>query len=307
MASIRKYRDKWRAEVQRHGIRASHVADTKREAQTWALAKEAELDRLKGSGGKTLGDAVAGYVKTVSQTKSKPEWEEKRFQAFMDYIGEKVPLSSITSADIGRWRDFRLQTVTGATVQREANLLRNLFTVAMDEWRWIDSHPFRGVRMPEQIEARRQVWGWRQIKRVLRSGREKKMGEVVKAFHIALHTGMRLAEVLTGTYDQKRRVYVLERTKTGGYVEVPIPRRALKLFPVTFTVGPNEASVLFTKLRRQLLLNDLTFHDTRATALTLLARRVDVMTLARISRHKDLSMLLNVYYRETAEQISARL
>lgn len=307
MASIRKYRDKWRAEVQRHGIRASHVADTKREAQTWALAKEAELDRLKGSGGKTLGDAAADYVKTVSQTKSKPEWEEKRFQAFMDYIGEKVLLSSITSADIGRWRDFRLQTVTGATVQREANLLRNLFTVAMDEWRWIDSHPFRGVRMPEQIEARRQVWGWRQIKRVLRSGREKKMGEVVKAFHIALHTGMRLAEVLTGTYDPKRRVYVLERTKTGGYVEVPIPRRALKLLPVTFTVGPNEASVLFTKLRRQLLLDDLTFHDTRATALTLLARRVDVMTLARISRHKDLSMLLNVYYRETAEQISARL
>lgn len=307
MASIRKYRDKWRAEVQRHGIRASHVADTKREAQAWALAKEAELDRLKGSGGKTLGDAVADYVKTVSQTKSKPEWEEKRFQAFMGYIGEKVPLSSITSADIGRWRDFRLQTVTGATVQREANLLRNLFTVAMDEWRWIDSHPFRGVRMPEQVEARRQVWGWRQIKRVLRSGRDKKMGEVVKAFHIALHTGMRLAEVLTGTYDPKRRVYVLEKTKTGGYVEVPIPRRALKLFPVTFTVGPNEASVLFTKLRRQLLLDDLTFHDTRATALTLLARRVDVMTLARISRHKDLSMLLNVYYRETAEQISARL
>lgn len=307
MASIRKYRDKWRAEVQRHGIRASHVADTKREAQAWALAKEAELDRLKGSGGKTLGDAVADYVKTVSQTKSKPEWEEKRFQAFMGYIGEKVPLSSITSADIGRWRDFRLQTVTGATVQREANLLRNLFTVAMDEWRWIDTHPFRGVRMPEQIEARRQVWGWRQIKRVLRSGRDKKMGEVVKAFHIALHTGMRLAEVLGGTYDPKRRVYVLERTKTGGYVEVPLPRRALKLFPVAFTVGPNEASVLFTKLRRQLLLDDLTFHDTRATALTLLARRVDVMTLARISRHKDLSMLLNVYYRETAEQISARL
>jgi integrase len=307
MASIRKYRDKWRAEVQRHGIRASHLAATKREAQAWALAKEAELDRLKGSGGKTLGDAVADYVRTVSVTKSKPLWEEKRFAAFMDHFGDHTPIAQITSADIGQWRDARLKAVTGATVQREANLIRNLFTVAMDEWRWIDTHPFRGVRMPEQVEARRQVWGWRQMKRVLRSDRSKKMGEVVKAFHIALHTGMRLAEVLTGTYDAKRRVYILDRTKTGGYVEVPLPRRSLKLFPVEFTVGPNEASVLFTKLRRQLLLDDLTFHDTRATALTLLARRVDVMTLARISRHKDLSMLLNVYYRETAEQISARL
>ena len=46
---------------------------------------------------------------------------------------------------------------------------------------------------------------------------------------------------------------------------------------------------------------------TRATALTLLARRVDVMTLARISGHKDLKTLLRVYYRETAEQISERL
>lgn len=307
MASIRKYRDKWRAEVQRHGMRASHVADTKREAQAWALAKEAELDRLKGSGGKTLGDAVGDYLRTVSVRKRKPEWEGRRFEYFLAHFGANTPLTQITSADIGRWRDERLKTVVGATVQREANLLRNLFTVAMDEWRWIESHPFRGVRMPEQAEARRQVWGWRQIKRVLRSDRDKKMGEVVMAFHIALHTGMRLGEVLTGAYDARRRVYILPRTKTGGYVEVPLTRRAVKLLPSTFTVGANEASTLFSRLTRQLLLDDLTFHDTRATALTLLARRVDVMTLARISRHKDLSLLLNVYYRETPEQISARL
>lgn len=307
MASIRKYRDKWRAEVQRHGIRASHLAPTKREAQAWALAKEAELDALKGSGGKTLGDAVDQYIKTVSVAKRKPEWEARRFDYFMEHFGAHTPLARITSAEIGEWRDCRLKTVVGSTVQREANLLRNLFTVAMDEWRWIDSHPFRGVRMPEQAEARRQVWGWRQIKRVLRADRDKKMGEVVKAFHIALHTGMRLSEVLTGTFDAKRRVYVLPRTKTTGYIEVPLTRRVMKLLPAEFTVGPNEASTLFSRLTRQLLLGNITFHDTRATALTLLSRRVDVMTLARISRHKDLKILLNTYYRETAEQISARL
>jgi len=106
---------------------------------------------------------------------------------------------------------------------------------------------------------------------------------------------MRLVEVLTGTYDAKRRVYMLPRTKTGGYFEVPITRRGAKLLPASFTVGANEASTLFSRLTRQLLLGDLTFHDTRATALTLLSRRVNVMTLARISRHKDLFLLLNVY------------
>ncbi len=307
MASIRKYRDKWRAEVQRHGIRKSHLAATKREAQAWALATEAELDSLKSSGGRTFADAVAEYERTVSIRKTKPAWEARRFHFFQEHFGEHTPLAQITTAEIGKWRDARLKEVVGSTVLREANLLRNLFTVAREEWRWIDHNPFRGVRLPEQSEARRHVWTWQLMKRVLRADRDKKMGEVVRAFHIALHTGMRLGEIIEGQYDAKRRVYMLERTKTSGYVEVPITRRAAKLLPATFTVGPNEASTLFSRLTRQLLIKDLTFHDTRATALTMLSRRVDVMTLARISRHKDLKILLNVYYRETAEQISARL
>ena len=73
---------------------------------------------------------------------------------------------------------------------------------------------------------------------------------------------------------------------------------------VAFTVGPNEGSTLFSRLCRELLIEGLTFHDARATALTHLSRKVDVMTLAKISRHKDLSLLLNVYYRKSADDIA---
>jgi hypothetical protein len=38
-----------------------------------------------------------------------------------------------------------------------------------------------------------------------------------------------------------------------------------------------------------------------------MSRKVDVLTLARISRHQDLRTLQQVYYRETAEQVAARL
>ena len=72
-------------------------------------------------------------------------------------------------------------------------------------------------------------------------------------------------------------------------------------------MGANEGSVLFSKLCREVLIEGLTFHDSRATALTHLARKVDVLTLAKISRHKDLSLLNNVYYREKADQIAARI
>ena len=55
------------------------------------------------------------------------------------------------------------------------------------------------------------------------------------------------------------------------------------------------------------MLGDLHFHDARATALTLLSRKVDVMTLAKISRHKDINLLQNTYYRESAENIAKRI
>jgi len=308
MAHITKYKTGWRAFVERHGIRKTKVLPTKREAQAWALETEAQLNRLKASGGRTLDDAIEHYLATVSITKARPDWERRRLAQFRAFMGG-VYLADIASADIGRWRDDRLKTVTGATVQREANLLRNLFTVAVDEWKWLSVHPFKGVRLPEQQEARHQLWRWQQIKRVLRAEGDNKTGEVIRAFRIALHTGMRLSEVLAGTYDGKRFVYCLPKSKTSTRpVEVPVPRRARKLLPCPpFTVGPNEASALVSRLVKRLMLGDLHFHDARATALTLLSRRVDVMTLARISRHRDIALLHKVYYRESAGEIAARL
>ena len=41
---------------------------------------------------------------------------------------------------------------------------------------------------------------------------------------------------------------------------------------------------------------DLHFHDTRREALSRLAKKVDVMTLAKISGHRDIKILLNTTY-----------
>ena len=315
MAYIHKFRDKWRAEVQRHGHRVTKVHETKREAQTWARDKELELDALKGSKGQTFGQAVEHYLATVSIEKSDPAWETRRFVPMVEYFGESTPIARIDSETIGHWRDFRLKgdedhpPVSGSTVQRESNLLRHLFTLACDEWRWIERNPFKGVRLPKHNPPRHQVWTWQLIKRILRADRDAKTAEVIRAFHISLHTALRLGEVLEGAYDEARRVVILDRSKGDGSkrVLVPVTRRAAKLLPQAFTVGANEASTLFSVLCKDLLIEGLTFHDSRATALTLLSRRMDVMTLARISRHKDLRILMETYYRETAEQISARI
>ena len=312
MAYIGKFRDGWRAQIQKDGVRASKTFATKRLAQAWATEQEAKETLAKS---KTLQDAVTLYLKTVSvQKRDAVQWENKRFDAMLEHFGN-VPLDSITSESIGEWRTHRMETVSGSTVLRESGLYRNLFRVAMNEWKWITSNPFLGVRLPKAEIPRDQVWRWQEIKRVLRAGQKVggKTLEVTQAFHIALRTGMRLKEAIQAPecFDRSRRVVDLRETKTAKRGEtVPLTRQGYRLMckmPPAFEVSGPRASMLFCNLLSNQLINGLQFRDARATALTLMSRRMDVLTLARISRHKDLKLLISVYYRESPEAISLRL
>jgi integrase len=317
---IRKVGDKWRVEVEKHGMRPTKLFDSKVEAQKWGIAKEVELDALKGSQGKTFGAAVVYYLNTVSTTKvNAVEWERRRFASMEAFFGATTPLVKITSATIGKWRDHRLETVTGSTVLREANLLRNLFRLALDEWKWISHEPCKGVRWPEEADAREHLWGWKDIRKVRRylDNGGPKQRQLGWAFGAALRTAMRLQEVLSA--ELSGNVALLPREKTSkavvrAPVKVPLTRQGVKWMKrkPEITLGANEASALFSQACQAVGVREkgedgVTFHDTRATALTQLARKVDVLTLSRISRHRDINILQRRYYRETAEQIAARL
>lgn len=310
MAYIRKLTTGYRAEVARDGQRTSKVFPTKREAQAWAMSVESNIKAFRTQGAKTFGNAADRYSREVAAKKKGKKWEDARLLVAVAHFGEHTPLAKIGKPEISSWRDKRLETVSASTVVRESTLLKHLFHVARDEWEWLDHDPFKGVRMPKENDARYQRWTWPLIKRVLRAPREGKTAEMQAAFHIALRTGMRLSEVLMAPqhFDKVRRVVVLPDTKTGRREEVPIGRIAARLLDrPPFTVGPNEGSTLFSKLCRQLLIEGLTFHDTRGSALTWLSKKVDVMQLARISRHRDLQILMDHYYRVTPSEIAQRI
>jgi len=315
MAYIHKHKDKWRAQVAKNGVRKTAVWDTKREAVEWAARVELEIkDGVLNANQHTLQDAITKYLETVSiHKRDAVEQEKRRFACMTDYFGN-VALDSITSESIGEWRTERMKTVTGSTVLRDSGLYRNLFRVAMNEWKWITVNPYVGVKLPKANPDRAKVWRWQEIKRVLRAGQRTggKTLEVTQAFHIALRTAMRLNEAMQAPdgFDRDRRVVVLKSSKTAAKGEtVPLTRQGYKLMltmPERFEVDTNRASMLFCHLCNNLLIEGLQFRDARATALTLMARRMDVLTLSRISRHRNLSQLLT-YFRESPDAISARL
>lgn len=334
MASITKQKTGWRVQISVKGQRDSAVRATKAEAQAWAVEREAQMRRIVQTGidtGKTVQDAFDRYLETVSPRKRGAAWERTRL-AFLaqnmagDTALGKMRLCDVTSDVIAKWRDTCLagvakvrDPVLGSTINRDLALLSHVFTTARREWKWIAANPISDVSRPASPAARDKRFSDDDIKNILQAlgyagAARTKSDLVAVAFLFALETAMRAGEICALT----RALVVgsvahLPMTKNGTKRDVPLSGRALELLaqlpdtgPLYFGLTPSRLDALFRKGRDQALVGDLTFHDTRHEAITRLARKLNVLELARMVGHRDLKNL-QIYYNATAAEIATRL
>lgn len=307
----------WRAQVARSGQRLSSTFDTKSAANQWALKVEAELIAAKRGDvpKKTVAEALDRYAVEVSPKKRGARWEILRLNAYKAEPWAARWLTNLSPADLAAWRDRRLLGVTPGSVQRDFNLLRAVFTKARKEWGWLDGDPLAGVENPGDNRPRKRRTRWGEIRAICRAlgyPGDTKSAEVARAYLIAHRTAMRAGEILSltpKTVDLRKRVAHLRNTKNGDDRDVPLSRKACRLFEgwAGWTVHASSLDALFRKARDRCGIKDLHFHDARADALTRMSKKVDVLTLAKISGHRDVNLLSRVYYRVTAAEIAARL
>lgn len=323
MPYVRRYgKGQFRCEVEKLGVRESQVFDKKGDALEWGYKREAEIEAEKTGKGVRFGHAAGRYLREVSPKKKDAiPWETRRLEAFKAYFGEDSPLLTIKQPQIAKWRDSRLASkVVGSTVNRERNLLSNLFRKCRLEWHYMEHNPMEGIAWPNEEDPRDILWDWRQIRKVLRycqTSHGVKTQQAGIAFHISLRTALRQKEVLLA--HKRGKVAVIDDSKTtkkGKEVTIPLTHQARRIMDryakTPWVVEANELSVLFHKAAlacgvRQKGVDGPTFHDARATALTHMARRMPVEQLQRISRHRDINVLTSTYYRITNEQIAANL
>jgi integrase len=321
MATIRKRGKSWRAELCVNTVRDSRTFDTKSEAMTWAVAREAELkvvapgedDHSKRTG----PDLFGRYLKEVSSIKRGAKWEKIRLLKFMDYHHFKRPLRQITPDHIAHWKQERLKSVSPSTVRREMNLLSHCFETARKDWRWLSDNPCTDVSKPPDGKARdrlisndeitliRHALGW-----PVDGVAATKMQSVAVGFMFAIETGMRMGEICGLTHeDIVGSVATLRQTKNGTARRVPLSKRAVELLsfvPDLWDMKPHQFEALFRKGRDRSGVVGLTFHDTRHEAITRLAKKLDVLELARMVGHKNINQLL-VYFNAKAEDIADML
>lgn len=315
MAAPKKVDGKWNHRVMIKGVRSSGTFETKAQALAWEADKRTMLTG-GGSTTQTCKDAFEKYELEVSKGKKGYRWEALRLAAFARSSLGPIRMRDIDTPHIAAWRDERLKSVQGSTVQREMNLLSNVFAVARKEWKWIKNSPTTDVRRPpenkarfrriskEEIELICHALGWRN------KVPETKQQAVAAIFLFAIETAMRAGEICKlERGDVTGRVARVRDPKNGEDRDVPLSARALELWdfcPDGFGVSTASLDALFRKAKGTTKIKDLTFHDTRHEAITRLAKKLHVLDLARMVGHKDIRKLM-IYYNESAEDIASRL
>lgn len=329
MATLTKTKYGWRAQVRKKNISKSGTFRTKAEAQAWALDIEAKI--LRGEYHSqipkiTFSDLLNKYLTEVSPTKRSYREEAYRLIRLMSMPIGKVRLPDLEERHFIEWRDARLAQVSHASVLREWNTLSHVLTVAVNDWKFLKEHFLKNLKKPSPPKERNRRYSDFEIEALTTAGGFDfayapltVQSRTAAAMLFAIETAMRAGEICRAKWsdlNENTRILHIPLTKNGHPRDVPLSGRAMEIVENLKRIKSDDEELIFQiktasldanfrkiKERAGLADADLHFHDTRREALSRLSQKVDVMTLAKISGHRDIKILLNTYYAPKMEQV----
>lgn len=330
MASFEARPGGWLARVRVKGFPArSEVFRTKAEARAWAARVEADIaaGKIGRAVDKTFGQLLKRFIADYVPNMDGHRQETLRLNRVLKDPIADVALADLDARHVSEWRDRRLKSVSAESVLREWSTLSRACTIATKEWRWIHANPFSGVEKPSKAQPRTRRISQAEIDALLLAcGYERdsppttKQAKVGAALLFAIETAMRAGEIChlraSDIAGAVATVAAIERgaRKTKTARRVPLSREALRIIgqlkpdaeslngqlkpdgEYLFGLSAATLDALFRKAKARALIDDVHFHDSRREALTRMAAKVDVLTLAKISGHQDLRILQRVYY-----------
>lgn len=329
MATIRKLRGRWQAQVRRRGMKPrARSFDSKLDAEKWARDLEAQVDRFGSAPDTkilettTLHDLLERYQREVSPTKRGFVQESQRIDVLRRHELAHRTMVGLSQQDIASFRDERLQIVAASTTVRELAILSHVVEVAIRDWGLpLNRNVVKMIRRPAIRNERSRRLADDEEERLLAGCDAGKIPCFKTLLIVAIETGMRRGELLGlrwSDISHNRRVATLHMTKNGEGREVPFSQRAYQALADWksnalvdgSTIFPLSAGSLEQAWRRLLVrvsIADLRFHDLRHEAVSrLFERGLNVMEVSSISGHKELRMLRR-YSHLRAEDLVNRL
>lgn len=304
-----------------------------RDAKIWITQTEAAIREgryFKGQEAhrKTLADLIDRYVDTEAPKREGAEQQKIRncLSWWRNELGNTL-LQDLTPSRLAEARDKLLRspsernkgaknrtenkTKSPATVCRYMAVLSQAFTIAVQEWEWLDSNPIRKVKKPSLPQPRARFLSDDERTRLLDACRASPCSLLYPVVVIALSTGARYSEVMHLTWDQvdlKRGVARLERTKNRERRTLPLTHHALAVMiehhehegrPTNGWVFPREDGMAPMEIRKQWEaalrsagITNFRFHDLRHSAASYLAMNgASLAEIAEVLGHKTLQMV----------------
>lgn len=335
--TIYPFRNKYRAEVKFNGIRKTKVHSTEADAKKWAVLTEREFilnhsteTAISKGIVITFAEALRRYSNEVSMYKKTAKKEMQRIEYYKNNFPDvDYPIQNYTSEHLAAWRDEvmnrSIRPLSAGSVLRDFSTLSAFFSWCIDK-KWIKINPMDSVKRPKKPQHRERRIELSEVNEMLKAFKytpqqvpSTKMQEVALIWLIALATGMRSGEIVNRKLteiDLKKAIAVLPDTKNGTKRVVPLDNFAVYLWSLAlridrkksdrvFTVSDGSRDTLFRKARKIAGLEhaDLTFHDSRHEAASLMAKRLkNPLTLCKVFGWKDPKFAL-VYYNPTHEEI----
>ncbi|MDN5639078.1 MAG: site-specific integrase [Staphylococcus equorum] len=333
---------KWRADLIAFNQRKSKTFKSKNDAKRWSEIQEREFflnfstkQALNNKIVLTVEEALTRYMNEVSRYKKTAKKEIQRLKYYQNNLPfVDWPLVNYRPEYLKQWESLvmnrKIRPLSAASVLRDYSTLSAFFNWCRRDKGWIDFNPVENLRKPKKPEHRERRIEIDELQSILTALKytpgtvpNSKMQEVGLIWLIAMSTGMRSGEIvnrpLSDVFIEKRFIR-LPDTKNGSSRNVPLDDFAIQLWtlaikidrknsPKVFTISDGSRDTLFRKARKAAGLenSDLTFHDSRHEAASLMARRIkNALTLCKIFGWKDPKQAL-IYYNPTNDEILEEL
>ena len=271
----------------------------------------------------TIADMVERYISFEIPKRKDKKDRTREVQRWAKELGH-LTLADATPSKIAEVRDkLRSEPTTrsdkrsAATVNRYLASLSHCFTVAMNEWGWLEDSPMRKVKKEKEPRGRvrflsEDVDGVEgELIRLLRACKESGNPYIYPVVVLAVSTGMRRSEIMELTWQavdlNQGRITLLE-TKNGEIRVVPIAGHALELLKSHAKVRPIDTPLLFPSMinrnkpqdlrapwktaLKKAGIEDFRFHDLRHSAASYLAMNgASLAEIAETLGHKTLQMV----------------
>lgn len=325
MPTIRKKGEgQYHVQIRKRGYPTQTKTFTKEaDAKRWATIIESEMERgvfvsRTEAEATLIKDVIQRYATEVLPTKRSEQSDKSRIKTLLEAFGD-YRLASLTSSQVAKFRDQRLQVVGPQSVIHEINLLNRVLKAATLDWGIAlpGGLPTSLVRKPTKPRGRDRRVSKTEISKILEATESAELHTIIT---LAVESGMRRSELASLKWedvDLKKQTAHLPKTKTDVPRTIPLSKAAISSLKKLGTKNEGRVFSLQAESMSQAFeracephranISGLRFHDLRHEATSrLFEKGLNVMEVAAITGHKTLDMLKR-YTHLRAEDLAKKL